>query len=987
MRARTLMYIGAAAVAAVFATPLAGQAPGTVDPAWLSSLSFREIGPTSVGGRVDDFAVGRAPGRPDAVYVASASGGLFKSVNGGVSWAPVFDRVDAMMSIGAVAVARTNPDIVWAGTGEANTRQSSSWGDGVYKSTDAGKTWTNMGLKDTRSINRVLIDPVNADIVFVAAAGHLWGPNPERGIFKTTDGGRTWKKTLFVDDSTGANDIVMEPGNSRVLYASMYQHERKSWGYNGGGPGSGIYKSTDAGNTWRKLTTGLPTGDMGRIGMDIFKGDRKGERAIVYAIVEASTGGAGRGGGRGAPAGGRGAAGGGGAAGGAAGGGAAGGRQGAAGEATSPPSEAGLYRTIDGGDHWEHLSPLNTRPNYYSQIRVDPKDRNRLYELGSNRGFYVSDDGGKTFRDIFANAPGQSLIHGEDHALWVDPADPSHLIIGGDGGVSISWDRGLSWDFRNNIPLGQFYEIDVDNKVPFTVCGGLQDNGEWCLPSSVRDRNGIANRDAWNIGGGDGFYVKFDRSDENFAYAESQNGNASRVNLTTLERTPARPGGGRGGRGGGGEQAGGQAAAAPRFNWDTPIELSRFNPAVVYIGAQRLFRSPDHGATWEPVSPDLTTGIDPATLPIMGQPVPPNALSRNDGTSPFASLTSVGESPLDARVIYTGAQDGTVQVTRDGGKTWTNLTSNISGVPQHTYVSTVLPSRYAAGRVYVTFDGHYSDDYHPYVFVSEDFGQTWRSIVQGLPETGVNRIREHPSDSHFLVLGHERGVHFSTDSGRTWTALSLATNLPPVPADDLVIHPRDNSLVVGTHGRGIWILDDVGPLQLLSADTLQTDAALAPIAPAYQIVTHSVQAWYGAGEFFAPNRDFDAGISYYLRAAASGQAQIEIEDVYGNHVRTLSGPAARGLNHVGWNLREDPPAPAAAAAGEAGRAGGGAGGGGGRGGGGRGGGGRGGGPPAGPLVSPGTYLVIVNIPGLAKTLQGTVTVAADPIADAARVRQ
>ena len=543
------------AIATILAVPLGGQSPGAIDRAWLSSVKFREVGPTSTGGRVDDFAVGRAPGQPDAVYVAAASGGVFKSVNGGVSWTPVFDRVDAMMSIGAIAVAKSNPNIVWVGTGEANTRQSSSWGDGVYKSTDAGKTWTSMGLKDTRSINRVVIDPANPDIVFVAAAGHLWGPNAERGVFKTTDGGATWKKTLFVDDHTGANDIVIEPGNPRVMYASMYQHERKSWGYNGGGPGSGIYKSTDAGNTWRRLAKGLPTGEMGRIGIDIYKGDRRGDAAIVYAIVEAASGGGGRGAGRGA-----------------------GGAEAAAPVvATAPPSgEAGLYRSVDAGERWEHLSPLNTRPNYYSQIRVDPKDKNRLYELGSNRGFYVSDDGGKTFKDIFAASPGQSLIHGEDHALWVDPADPAHLIIGGDGGVSISWDRGLSWDFRNNIPLAQFYEIDVDNKVPFTVCGGLQDNGEWCLPSSVRDRNGIANRDAWNIGGGDGFYVKFDRSDENFAYAESQNGNISRVNLTTLERTPARPGGGRGG-GGGGAEAG---AAAPRRCASTGTRRSRCHASI-----------------------------------------------------------------------------------------------------------------------------------------------------------------------------------------------------------------------------------------------------------------------------------------------------------------------------------------------------------------------------------------------------------------------
>jgi photosystem II stability/assembly factor-like uncharacterized protein len=612
MRRRTLLLF---TVLAAIVVPIGGQAPTGIDPSLLSRVTLRAIGPTSVGGRIDDFAVGRTPGKPDAVYVASASGGVFKSTNGGVTWAPVFDKVDAMMSIGAIAVSKSNANIVWVGTGEANTRQSSSWGDGVYKSTDAGSTWQRMGLVETRAIGRVVIDPVNPDVVYVAAQGHLWGPNKERGIFKTTDGGATWKQTLTIDENTGANDVAIDPTNPKLLYAAAYQRERKSWGFNGGGPGSGIYRSTDAGVTWKKLTMGLPAGDMGRISFDIYKGSGKADPTMVYAIVEASSGGGGRGGRGGAPGADPAAAGG----------------AGAAPPQTpaAPAGESGLYRSLDGGDHWERLSALNTRPNYYSQIRVDPRDRNRLYELGSNRGFYVSDDGGKTFKDIFQGAPGQSLIHGEDHALWVDPADSNHLIIGGDGGVSISWDRGLSWDFRNNIPVAQFYEIDVDNKVPFTVCGGLQDNGEWCLPSAVRDRNGIANRDCVEHRRRRRLLREVRPKRRELCVRRSQNGNASRVNLSrsNAQRSPAPGTRGRGRRPG----AHGAARAGARFNWDTPIEISHFDPRSC-TSARRCLRSPDNGATWTAISPDLTTGIDPATLPIMGAPVPPNALSRNDGT-------------------------------------------------------------------------------------------------------------------------------------------------------------------------------------------------------------------------------------------------------------------------------------------------------------------------------------------------------------------
>lgn len=883
----------AVAFACLTAAGSAQQGPAIADSPF-KSLKWRSIGPVNTSGRIDDFAVARAAGQPDALYVATASGGVFKSTNNGTSWTPVFDGTDAMQSIGDVTVAPSSPNTVWAGTGEANNRQSSSWGDGVYKSIDAGKTWTNMGLRDTKTIGRIVIDPLNANNVYIAAGGHLWGPNEERGVFKTTDGGTTWKKVLYVDTHTGATDLVIDPKNPKVLLAAMYQRERTSWGYNGGGPGSGIYKSIDAGLTWKKLSKGLPEGDKGRIALDIFPADPK----LIFATVEAKT--------------------------------------------------SGVYRTLDAGETWEAVAKQNIRPSYFSQIRVDPKDRNRVYMLGSNRGFLVSNDSGVTFTDTDVNG-----IHGEDHALWIDPDNTNHLIIGGDGGVSISWDRGVTWDFRMNMPLGQFYEIDVDMKTPFTVCGGLQDNGEWCVPSAVRDRNGISARDGWNIGGGDGFYVKIDPSDDNYAYAESQNGNAARVNLTTMERTSIKPASTSLGTGAG-------AAGQPplRWNWDTPIHISSNDPNVIYMGAQMLFRSPDKGKTWTAISGDLTTGLD---HPAGTEAPPADALSRNDGTSPFASLTSVSESPIDPRLIYTGAQDGSVNMTRDGGKTWTNISDRFPGLPKFTYVSTVLASKHMAGRAFVTFDGHYSDDYKPYLFMTEDFGQTWKNIASVAPSS-INRVREHPRSPGVILIGHEKGAHFSADLGRSWFPLSLISNFPTVSVDDIVVHPRDNALVLGTHGRGIWILDDMGPLEGWTADAYTKPAALFPIAPARLMVTNSPQAWFGTGTFFAPNPDFNAGINYFVGNAADN-VQIVITDKYGNAVRTLQGPAAKGLNHAAWDLRANPPAPAAGAAAAPP-----AGGRGGR-----------GGAPQGPIVSPGKYIVTITVPGVAQPLTGELVVSADPI--------
>jgi len=905
---------------ALFAAPAAAQSP-------FESIAWRSIGPVNTGGRIDDIDVARSPGQPDAIYVATASGGLFKSSNNGVSFEPVFDHVNGMLSIGDVAVAPSDPRIVWVGTGEANTRQSSSWGDGVYRSTDAGSSWTRMGLRETRSIGRIVIDPTDANTVFVAAQGHLWGPNGDRGVFKTTDGGKTWRNVLFVDENTGANDVVIDPTNPKVLFAAMYQRQRTAWGFNGGGKGSGIYKSVDGGEHWTRLAGGLPTGEMGRIAISLYAKNP----SIVYATVEAHG------------------------------------------------AEQGIYRTANGGDAWTRVSSLDTRPNYFSQIRVDPNDDQWVYTLGSNRGFYYSHDGGAHFTEQFSN------VHGEDHALWVDPRDGNHLIIGGDGGVSISWDRGHSWDFRRNLPIGQFYELSVDQSVPYRICGGLQDNGVWCVPSAVRNRNGIADRDAWSIGGGDGFHALFDPADSNLVLQSSQEGNASWVNLTTLEHQGVRPG------------SADKPTVPPaprgdgyRWLWDTPIIASPTRANVWYMGAQYLFRSTNRGSSWERISPDLTLHIDRDTLQMMGAVVPADALSRHDGQTDYGSLSTIGESPLDAQLIYTGSDDGQLQVTRDGGKNWTSVTGNIPGLPARTYVTSVLPSRYEASRVYATFDGHYNDDYSPYVFVSDDYGATWRSLARGLPEMSVNRIREHPTDPDLLVIGESRGAAFSNDRGRIWH--TLTSNLPMVPVNDLVFQPRDNALILATHGRGLWVLDDVARLEALTTTALAAPATLVPPPHARLMSTFTPQAWYGAGEFFAPNPDWNGVIEYNLRDPAAGPARITVTDASGKIVRELTGPANRGVNRVDWDLRYQSPVDSAGSIPASPRgAGAGAGGRGaaaGRGGPpaavpvgfpARGEGGFRGGPPVGPLVMPGSYHVQVAVPGIATPLSGTLVVDADPL--------
>jgi photosystem II stability/assembly factor-like uncharacterized protein len=654
--------------------------------------------------------------------------------------------------------------------------------------------------------------------------------------------------------------------------------------------------------------------------------------------------------------------------------------------AQAASDQGGVYRTMDGGDSWERINSSSDHPiGYFAQIRSDPKDRNRVYRMALR--LYISDDMGRTYRPATG-------LHGDWHDLWVDPLDPNHLLAANDGGLGISWDRGVTWGWRTNIPTSQFWEMDVDTRDPYWICAGTQDNGNWCTPSAVRNRNGVSNRDAFSVGGGDGMHFHIDPRDTTYGFievnSESTTNSIQRLDLANLQRQGAKPGVGRplscfGGTASAGGQGTASAASTAgrrgfgtdpsyRWAWDTPVLFSAVTPGVVYSAANVLFKSTDRGGSWKPISPDLTTRVDRDTIYIMGKAVgavnysPGASLTANPLlTSLFGTITWIGESPLNGRVLYVGTDDGQVQVTRDGGATWANVTARIPGLPPFTMVSSVLASRFVAGRVYATFDGHFSRDNATYVYVSNDFGQSWRAITTGLPAmTPVTRIAEHPRDANVLAVGHARGVHFSNDGGATWQ--SLMTNMPTVPVRALVFQARDNALIAGTYARGAWILDDVGPLQALTAEGVKSDALLVSITRGREWDLFSLGPTYGEDVLYAPNPEFDPAISYYVRDGATGTATITISDAQGARVRTLHGPVARGLNRVTWDMHMDSALPEAeAAAGRGGRGGGG------------GGGGRGGAGSGGPLVLPGKYAVTITIPGLTKTLRGDLTVQADPL--------
>jgi photosystem II stability/assembly factor-like uncharacterized protein len=867
---RHLLYFSLLLAVFAVAVPLAAQAP---DDSLLREFQWRNLGPGNFAGRVVDVEALDAD--YTHVVVASASGGVWKSTNAGITWTSIFDNYPSA-SIGDVAIFQRDPNILWVGTGEANNRNSVAWGDGIYKSTDGGKTFTHAGLRDTYQIARIITHPTDPNIVYVAAIGNLWGYTGDRGLFKTTDGGKTWTKLaggLPDDGKTGAIDLVMDPSNAETLYVALYQRLRRPWQFESGGPNGGIFKTTNGGRTWTKLTQGLPEGDTGRIGLDIYRKNPK----ILVAIIEHGF----------QP------------------------REDDPAYTDMSKLGTGIYRSEDGGKTWKFLNRYNNRPFYYSQIRINPVDDQRVYVLTTT--FRESNDGGRTFR-----AAPLSFEGGLDfHAMWLDPANRDRYWLGKDKGLTLTYDHGEHFVLFDNMPLAQFYAIGVDHRDPYFVCGGTQDNGTWCGPSFSKDVRGIQNDSWWKLHWGDGMFIQIDPADWRKAYTEAENGSVRRYDMETRRVQMVEPGpeniiGYR-------EQfpneaRPGDAARAFRFNWRAPLVMSPHNGSTLFLGGNFLFKTVDGGLHWQIISPDLSTN-DRAKWDVAR----PGGLTRDaTGAETHCSITAISESPLVPGLIWVGTDDGNVQVTRDGGATWTNVRKSVPGVPDGIWVSSLEASHFEPGTAYVTFDGHRSADFRTWVFRTADYGATWTSVAGNLPaDQPLYVVREDLKNKDLLFAGSEFALFVSLDSGKQWAR--WMNGMPTVAVHDLVIHPRDNDLVAGTHGRGIFILDDITPLQQL------TDAVRN--APAHVFQNRPATIWEDAsrggvrGHFFfaaenppyIPKRDNvvraklinGALIHYYLKARA-GDVRIEVSEITGQKKRTLFSSAEPGIHRALWDLRFDP---------------------------------------------------------------------------------
>ena len=857
------------------------QAPA--DSILARGLVFRGIGPALMGGRISEIAVAQKGTVGSVIYIAAATGGVWRSTNAGVSWTSLFDSVRAP-SIGAVAVAPSNPDVVWVGTGEPQNMRSSSWGNGVYKSTDGGRTWSAPVLPKSQHIGRIVIDPRDPNVVYVAAVGPLWAPGGERGLFKTSDGGRSWTNTKEISPFTGFTEVVMDPLNPDVLYAASYQRERRAYSFLPAGPETAIWKTTDGARTWTKLTSGLPSGELGRIGLSVCRSRPN----TVYAVIHA----------RG--------------------------------------NTGGTFRSDDAGATWRQTNNVNSTAWFYGQIRCDPSDPDHVIRLAPSS--QQSWDGGRTYVG-FATAG----THADHHALWINPQAPEQMILGTDGGLYLSWDRGQTWDHVQSIPLAQFYAISVDDARPYyNVYGGLQDNAAWGAPNQTRKTFGTSNADWSRFVGGDGFYSVADPTDHNFVYSESQNGVISRYDARTGQAKNIRPVA--------------KLGEPHRYNWSAPILPSRHVPRRLYFAANYLFRSNDRGDSWQTISPDLTRAIDRNVLPMRGGPVDSTALGRHEGTAEFGNVSTLDESPMRAGLLATGSDDGVIAVTRDGGQTWAR-TEKFPTVPETTYVSRVAFSRFNEGTIYASLDGHRSIDFKPYVLKSTDYGRTWTSITGNLPAEGsVQVVREHHRERNLLFVGTEYGAYFTVDGGTTWTR--LGSGIPTVPVHDLAIQERENDLVVGTHGRGVFIIDDLTPLEHLARAKSSAVAHLFPVHDATILLPDgSRSSGMGSGGYTGQNPAPGPVISFLVNSIpADATPKLEVIDAAGTVVRQLAVNRNPGLHRVTWDMRAGPPLTGPVA--PAGRAAGGGGGPAGAGGGGRG--GAGGGEIT-FVVMPGTYRARLTI--------------------------
>ncbi|MBK6307799.1 MAG: hypothetical protein IPF47_19570 [Gemmatimonadetes bacterium] len=862
------------------------QAPFEVDSATLAAFRWRLVGPANTMGRVSDVAGIPSPSK--TLFVATAAGGIWKSTNNGTTWRPVFDN-QRVISMGMLAIAPSDTMQVWAGSGEPNSRNSVSPGGGIYKSTDGGITWKLMGLEKTQTIGRIQVHPTNPNIVYVAALGAIWNANKERGLYKTTDGGTTWELIKFISDKAGVVDVQLDPSNPDVVWAASYERVRGPYFLKSGGPGSALWKSTDAGKTWTEVKgSGFPESMKGRMSIAIAQSNPK----VMYTMVEADT----------APN--------------------------AKPDKTKKPQEkpSGLYRSADGGVTWERTNNENVRPFYYSQVRVHPKNPDRVY--WSSTPVKVSDDGGKTTKNATVG------VHVDHHAMWIDPNDPDRMIVGNDGGVAISYDQGGSYDVASTLPVSQAYNVSFDMSVPYRVCTGLQDNGSWCGPS--RRKQGQITNAMWaTVAGGDGFVTQQDPTDANIVYAESQGGNISRFNFATSERTSLvkpnwRP------RYAQWEdsilverpdttapmskeqkkridafraqQKTDSVAFDLRWNWNTPYIISAHNPQVLYFGASRVLKSTKRGDEMYPISPDLSYA-DAEKIRISTRTTGGITVDAT-GAETYGTIVSLAESPIRPGILFAGTDDGRVWVSKNDGGSWDELSKNFPGLAPNAYVSEIEPSPHDSMTVFVTFDNHRVGDFTPYVYHSADFGKSFKSIAANLPTGGpdfVHVIKQDPTNADLLFVGTDVGAFVSLNKGQSWQ--KFMSGLPTVPVNDLKIHPRDKELIAATHGRALWIVD-IAALQQMKPEAVAAEAFLFKPKAAHQYGEMPFEGQSVGHQFFqTPSPQYGAEISYRLTTRGTGQVRVVIQDVTGDTIRTLNGPSTLGTHKVVWDFRGKAPTP------------------------------------------------------------------------------